>query len=61
MLMDERNELLKRLLGSRRGEVFGQEPFLTLEYRQVDLATGPTVLPDKLVKVRAGMRRFVGA
>ena len=61
VLMDERNKLLKRLLGSRGGEVLGQEPFLTLEYCQVDLATGSPVLPDELVEVRAGMRRFVGA
>lgn len=61
VLMDERDELLKRLLGSRGGDIPGQEPFALLEQRQVDLATGPAVLQDELIEVRAGMRRVVGA
>ena len=45
MLMHERDNLLKCLLGSRGGEIASQKPFaLPLKQRQVDLATSPTVL-----------------
>ena len=60
--MDELEDLLERLLGSRGGETLGQKPCaLSLKQPQVDLATGLAVLPDELVEVRAGMRRLVGA
>jgi hypothetical protein len=61
-LMDEREDLLERLLGSRGAEILGQKSFaLPLKQRQVDLATGLAVLPAELVEVRAGMRRLVSA
>jgi hypothetical protein len=62
VLLDERKELIKRLLGCRGGQIFRQKPFaFPFKHRQLDLAAGLAVLLDKLVKVRAGVRRFVGA
>ena len=38
--MYERDELIERLLGSRRGDIASQQPFaLPLKQRQVDVAT----------------------
>jgi hypothetical protein len=38
--MHERDELIERLLGSRRGDIASQQPFaLPLKQRQVDVAT----------------------
>jgi len=43
--MYERDELIERLLGSRRGDIASQQPFaLPLKQRQVDVATSPALL-----------------
>jgi hypothetical protein len=56
MLMHERDELIERLWGSRRGDSASQQPFaLPLKQRQVDVATSPAILQDELVEVRVGM------
>ena len=59
VLMHERDDLLKRLLGSRGGEIAGQTFALPLNDGQVDLATSAAVLQDELIEVRARMRLLV--
>jgi hypothetical protein len=55
VLVYERDHLLERLLGRRRGEI-AQQPFaLPLEDGHVDRATSLAVLSDELIEVRAGV------
>jgi hypothetical protein len=62
LLVDEGNDLLDRLPGGWRRCIPGHECLaFTLIQGQLHLPTNPTVILDKAVEIRSGMRQVLGA
>ena len=60
VLVRKYDNLFERLLGTRGVEILSQEAVtFALIDGQIDLAAGLTILRDKRVEVRAGMRLLV--